>query len=297
MWRGRASTAAVACLLAVSACSTAGSDGPSGRASPARSASTAEPSDGVLVIAHRGASAYAPKDTIPAIRAAIRRGADVVEVDIRQTRDRALVALFDKSLAGTTNVEKVFPKREPWIVESFTLEEIRRLDAGSWFAPSFSGTKVPTLGEVIETVRRSDIGLIVEVKSPQRYPGIGGRVVRTLRSSDGLRSGGRYLEIESFDWGLMRKLNRMAPDVAIGLAGRPPPRELRRYASYADAVNPQHVSVDTAYVDRAHRAGLAVKVWSVNETAAVRRALEIGVDGIYSHKPDMVKQVLSGAGS
>lgn len=288
VWHRVVSVVLAASVLAGSACST---DGSKGGPSPVRSAA-----GDVLVIAHRGASAYAPKDTLPAIRAAVRRGADVVEVDIRQTRDHALVALFNGSLAPTTNVEQVFPKREPWRVEAFTLEEIRRLDAGSWFDGSFAGTNVPTLDEVIGIVRQADIGLIVEVKTPERYPGIGGRVVRTLRSHQALFSGGRYLEIESFDWDLMRKLDRMAPKVRIGLAGRPAPGELEQRASYADAVNPQYASVDSAYVDRAHRAGLAVKVWSVNERAAVRRALETGVDGIYSHKPDMIKKVLRGSG-
>jgi glycerophosphoryl diester phosphodiesterase len=87
----------------------------------------------VLVIAHRGASAYAPQNTVAAAREAVSRGADALEADIRQTRDGHLVALLDPTLARTTNVEQVFPRRRPWRVESFTLAEVKRLDAGSWF--------------------------------------------------------------------------------------------------------------------------------------------------------------------
>jgi glycerophosphoryl diester phosphodiesterase len=241
----------------------------------------------VLVIAHRGASAYAPHDTVAAAEEAVARGAEALEVDVRQTRDRHMVALFAPTLAPTTDVEQVYPGRAPWPVESFTLAEIRRLDAGSWFAPRFRGERVPTLDQIVSAVNGSDVRVVVEVKTPGRYPGIAARVAREIR-----RDPGRYLEIECFEAGFLRQLASRNLPVDLGLTGTPPAGQLAGVASFADAVNPQASSVDAAYVDQAHRAGLEVKVWSLNTVDSVRRALHLGVDGIYTHRPDMLTGIL-----
>jgi glycerophosphoryl diester phosphodiesterase len=241
----------------------------------------------VLVIAHRGASAYAPHDTVAAAEEAVARGAEALEVDVRQTRDGHLVALFAPTLAPTTDVEQVYPGRAPWRVESFTLAEIRRLDAGSWFAPRFRGERVPTLDQIVSAVKGSDVRVVVEVKTPGRYPGIVDRVARDVR-----RDPGRYLEIECFEAGFLRRLASQDLPVDLGLTGTPTASGLAGVASFADAVNPQASSIDATYVDRAHRAGLEVKVWSLNTVDSMRRALDLGVDGIYTHRPDVLNGLL-----
>jgi glycerophosphoryl diester phosphodiesterase len=254
---------------------------------PEASAQKAPPPGDVLVIAHRGASAYAPHDTVAAAREAVARGADALEADIRQTRDGRLVALFRASLAPTTNVEEVFPERAPWRVETFTLAEIRRLDAGSWFGPEFAGERVPTLAELVAALEGSDVELILEAKTPQRYPGIGDRLRRAIR-----RTPGRVREVESFDLAFLRRWDRDPSPVRLGAARGVREDGLAEAATYLDAVNPPLHMVDRAYVERAHDLGLEVKVWSLNAPPAVRRALGLGVDGIYSHRPDMVRDVI-----
>jgi glycerophosphoryl diester phosphodiesterase len=250
------------------------------------------PRDPVLVIAHRGASAYAPHDTVAAAREAVERGADALEADVRQTRDGHLVALFRPSLAPTTDVEQVFPGRAPWRVESFTLAEIRRLDAGSWFAPRFGAERVPTLPELVRVLDGARIDLIVEVKAPRRYPGIAARVAEEVR-----RRPGRYREIECFaPWFLRRLASRSLP-VELGLTGTPPVSRLRSLTQYADDVNPAAGAVDAAYVRRAHQVGLGVKVWSVNTRPAMRRVVGLGVDGVYTHRPDVLADILGRAGT
>jgi glycerophosphoryl diester phosphodiesterase len=263
----------------------AGAETPTGRSTDTPTGPPG-PAD-LVVIAHRGASAYAPHDTVAAAKQAVSRGADVLEADIRQTRDGHLVALFHATLAPTTDVEEVYPERAPWRVEEFTLSEIRRLDAGSWFGPEFRGERVPTLAELADALEGSEVELMVEVKSPQRYPGVADRVLREIRSHPG-----RYREMESFDWEFVRRFAQLSPPVKLGAAGAPPAAELEDVASYADAVNPALGAIDAGYVNRAHELGLEVKVWSLNEPALVRRALSLGVDGIYSHRPDMVYDVL-----
>ena len=117
-----------------------------------------------LVVAHRGASAYAPEHTLAAYRLAIEQGTDFVEQDLAVTRDGVLICLHDASLERTTNVEQLFPnrsveaeidgrKRKAWLANDFTLAEIKQLDAGSWFDPKFAGERVPTFDEAVALVK------------------------------------------------------------------------------------------------------------------------------------------------
>lgn len=134
-------------------------------------------------IAHRGASAYAPEHTLPAYRLAIEMGADYVEQDLQLTKDGVLVCLHDATLERTTNVEDVFAergleiendgeRRRIWPVSDFTLDEVKRLDAGSWFDEEFAGVTVPTFQEAIDVVR-GRAGIYPETKSPEAYRGRG----------------------------------------------------------------------------------------------------------------------------
>src|SRR3954449_1736702 len=91
----------------------------------------------VVVIAHRGASAYGPENTLATYKQAIRMKADYVELDLQMTKDGQLIAMHDETLARTTNAKELFPSRSPWRVKDFTLEEISRLDAGSWFNKAY----------------------------------------------------------------------------------------------------------------------------------------------------------------
>src|SRR5688572_17841479 len=130
----------------------------------------AAPRADVDIVAHRGASGVAPENTLAAVRLALKQGADIIENDIMRTSDGQLVIMHDVSLARTTDVEQVFPDRSPWNVGSFTLAEIKQLDAGSWFSPKFAGERVPTLREWVLAV--GSAGMLLEAKDPQLYPGI-----------------------------------------------------------------------------------------------------------------------------
>jgi glycerophosphoryl diester phosphodiesterase len=132
-------------------------------------------------VAHRGASAYAPEHTLAAYRLALEQGADFVEQDLAVTRDGVLVCLHDPSLERTTNVEELFPtrfteieyegkKRRAWLANDFTLAEIKRLDAGSWFDARFAGERVPTFDEAVGLVK-GKAGLFPELKTPEIYEG------------------------------------------------------------------------------------------------------------------------------
>jgi glycerophosphoryl diester phosphodiesterase len=132
-------------------------------------------------VAHRGASAYAPEHTLAAYKLAIEMGADYVEQDLAVTKDNVLICLHDGSLERTTNVEELFPDRvstqtiegktrQAWLANDFTLAEIKRLDAGSWFNPKFKGEQIPTFDEAIALIR-GKAGIFPELKVPEIYAG------------------------------------------------------------------------------------------------------------------------------
>src|SRR3954447_21835217 len=132
------------------------------------------------VIAHPGASAYAPENTLPSIDKAAGLGFSWVENDVQRTKDGELVVIHDDSLERTTNVEDVFPGRAPGKVKDFTTAEIARLDAGSWFGPAYAGTRVPTLKQYVHRVDLHHQKLLLEIKNPELYPGIEQQTLKLL---------------------------------------------------------------------------------------------------------------------
>lgn len=128
-----------------------------------------------MLVAHRGASGYAPEHTLEAYRLGIAQGADFIEQDLQITKDGVLVCLHDTTLERTTDVKTVFPDRAKtengvahWYVADFTLAEIKQLDAGAWFNEKFKGARVPTFAEAIAVVR-GKAGLYPETKAPEVY--------------------------------------------------------------------------------------------------------------------------------
>jgi glycerophosphoryl diester phosphodiesterase len=177
---------------------------------PTSTAHAAPDTDRTEVIAHRGASAYAPEHTRAAYELAIAQGADYIEPDLQITADSVLIALHDETLERTTNVAEVFPDRyveeairmggiaRRWYAAEFTLEEIKTLDAGSWFDPEFAGERVPTLAEVIE-IARGRAGIFPETKAPEVY-------------------GDRGFDMERL---VVEELRRFGLDVPNGIEGTP----------------------------------------------------------------------------
>ncbi|MFD0903987.1 glycerophosphodiester phosphodiesterase [Actinomadura sediminis] len=249
--------------------------------------------DGPVGVAHRGASDAAPENTLEAFRTAARMGADMFELDVQETKDHKLVLVHDSTLARTTNVEQVFPKRKPWKVSDFSLAEVKRLDAGSWFGKRYAKERVPTLTEVMREMRGSGLGMLVELKNPAKYPGVEKRVAKALRSDAYWTSGdARRLVVQSFDWTSVRRFHEIMPDAPTALIGKPKASALRGHAEYADQINPNHRELTASYVRKVHAAGMDVLTWTVNDAASMRRVLGLGVDGVITDRPDVFREVL-----
>ncbi len=246
-------------------------------------------------IAHRGASAHAPENTLAAVRAAIDLGCDLVEVDVRRTRDGVLVVMHDVEVTRTTDATRALPGRAPWRVGDLDFGELMRLDAGSWFSPAYAGERVPALSQVIDLLADSDTGLLLEVKEPGRYPGIARDLAAELRARtdyvESAAAAGR-LVVQSFDHDVMRAFADLEPRIPIGLLGHPPQRRLRALAEWADFVNPRHRRATAAYVDAIHAEGMQCLVWTPDSVADIHRALSLDVDGVITNRPDVLLRML-----
>ena len=255
----------------------------------------ASESDDVINAAHRGASESTPENTLAAFRAGTDQGADLIEMDVQRSADGELVVIHDTNLARTTNVEDLFPDRAPWNVGDFTAAEMQTLDAGSWKGAQFTGEKLPTFAEAIEVIRKSGSGMLLEIKAPQLYTGIEAEVSAALRESRGYVQsavGQDKLVVQSFNFDSMKTFTELEPTVPVGLLGTPTFDQLPELATWADQINPFHASIDAAYVAEVHRLGMDVLVWTVNTEADMVRAINLGVDGVITNRPDVLNALL-----
>jgi glycerophosphoryl diester phosphodiesterase len=292
----RAVAAATGVLLGMSALTLT--------ASPAYAADSQDTtSDGApTVVAHRGASGYAPENTLAAVRKADKLGIDWVENDVQRTKDGELVVMHDTTLARTTNVEKLYPDRSPWNVSDFTAKEIARLDAGSWFSDAYAGEKVPTLEQYLRQINKSGQKLLLELKSPELYPGIEMQTLGELRS-EGWADRAHLkdkLVIQSFNANAVRNTHTLNGSVKTGFLGNPKVSELASYAKFTDQINPTHSAVSKDYVDAVHShkgargERMEVLTWTVNDASTARTVAAAGVDGIISNFPDVVRDATGG---
>lgn len=267
-------------------------------AAPALPAPTEQgrPTGSVLDIAHRGASGSAPENTLAAVDLALDQNAGYVEVDVQRSADGELVILHDTTLARTTDVEQVFPERSPWRVGDFTLEEIRRLDAGSWFAGRYAGEQVPTLREVVRTIG-TRAGLLLEFKAPELYPGIEADIDKELRSLPGYLDAALAadrLVVQSFNHVSMRAFHELAPEVPVGLlyGYRPTEAELAGASGWVEQVNPSYRVTDQALVEAVHAHGMTISVYTLNSGSLMREYIGLGVDGIITDYPAVLRDIL-----
>jgi glycerophosphoryl diester phosphodiesterase len=268
-------------------------------------------------VAHRGASAYAPEHTREAYELAIEQGADFVEQDLAVTKDGVLVCLHDPTLERTTDVARVFPGRATTralgsgsFVADFTLDEVKRLDAGSWFDARFAGTRVLTWQEAIDLVR-GRAGLYPELKLPALYRDRGIDVerlfVESLRQNGLAQAGaGRTpLVVQSFDAGTLQTLTAEVPTLPRVFlieskdASRWMTAEgLRAIRHFATGIGPAKAILDGRpdLVRLAHEAGLTVTPYTFRSRATgrfpdVREEMrhflfDLGVDGVFTDNPD-----------
>ncbi|MFI2293514.1 glycerophosphodiester phosphodiesterase [Isoptericola sp. NPDC019571] len=241
------------------------------------------------VVAHRGASADAPQNTLAAIDLAGEVGAAMVEIDVHLSADGVPVVIHDGTVDATTDGTGE--------VRSRTRDELQGLDAGSWFGPEFAGQRIPTLAEVLDVVaRHPGLGVLCEYKGRWSADD----VAVTMRVLDDPGMDGRLI-VQGFVPETVAALRDVAPQVPRSLLVEHPREGLPALlaALHAAAVSPgvALIADDPDLVPTAHAAGLRVFGWTANDEPAWRTLVDAGVDGIITDRPAALRDWLGSTAS
>jgi len=285
------------------------------KASPAKENAMIATRD-ALVMAHRGFRGIAPENTLAAFRKGYESGAEWIELDVAASRDEVLVVMHDDNLARTTDAKSVFPVRSPWTVYDFDFEELRRLDAGSWYRAadpfkqiaagrvgeaelaSFAGIKVPTLRECLELAKESGRKVNIEIKDATGRPcdaWIVERTVDLVRELGMLES----IDISSFNHEYLRRVKKAEPRLGTGALVERRPADLVALLKdlSARSYNPGMRYLDAATVREVREAGFDVFVWTVNEKSDMERMLDWGATALITDFPDRALEVVAARGA
>lgn len=238
-----------------------------------------------LIIAHRGASADFPENTLPAFVAGAEAGADLVELDYRHSADGLPIVLHDDTLDRTTDARQAFGG-EKLPIASWRFDELERLDAGRWFAPHFAGTRLPTLEQSLAAIQPRSVTLI------ERKAGDAETCIELLRKLGLLET----VVVQAFDWSYLRDFHRLAPETPLVALGD---KELTA-AKLAEAqalgvlgVAWSAKTLTAAEIAAAHERGLKIWCYTVDDPDRARELAAGGIDGVITNRPAEIRRALA----
>lgn len=240
--------------------------------------------DRIAIWAHRGASEYAPENTLPAFRLAEEQGADGIELDVQLTKDGELVVCHDERIDRCSDHQG--------FVRDYTLKELKSFSFSRQFQ-DYDNVRIPSLEEVLQLVKPGRMSVNIELKTGIfLYEGIEERVLSLVREQN-MEERVLY---SSFGHQSLMKIRKLLPEAPIAMLYADRPIELIRYAREMLKVNAIHPALyhlsDRELVMNAHAAGLMVNVWTVNEEAEIRECIRQGVDAIITNRPDAARRIL-----
>ncbi len=266
-----------------------------------------------LVIAHRGARSTAPENTILAAQKAFELEADLWELDVAMTYDDELVVIHDDTLKRTSNAAAVFPKKMPWNVRLFTLQELKMLDFGSWFITEdpfgtikkgvvsveeqeeMRAIQIPTLEEALVFTKNNHWRVNIEIKDLSGTPGDALVVEKVIALVEKLEMVPDVI-ISSFNHEYLARSKKINPQIATGVLVNQQvndPISLVKDLN-AQAYNPGINKIgDLSKIQSIRDAGIDVYVWTVNDEITMRKLIKAGVSGIFTDDPELLRKVLS----
>lgn len=226
----------------------------------------------ILVFGHRGAMAKAPMNTMASFQLAYEQGADGVELDVHLSKDGHIVIVHDFTVDASTDGQGD--------VSDFTLAELKRLDAGGWFAEKFAGERIPTLDEVFEGFANK---LYVNVELKSRFED-GSDIAAAV--SDCIRRHGLTEQtiVSSFDARLLQRFREICPEAMMGYLHGPDVSAIMDEVSH-EARHPWHDFIDEAYMRWARDRRFMVNAWTVNDPDRACALKKMGVNGIITDSP------------
>ena len=228
----------------------------------------------VSVIAHRGASAEAPENTLAAFRLAIDQGADFIELDVQESADGEVVVVHDSDLMKLGG-----PPEKIW---ELTAAELKAADIGGRVDPKYAGEGVPTLAEVL-AFAKGRVGVVVELKSYGHNDRLEEKVAALVEAA-GMEKACLFM---SLDHAMVAKMKRLRPDWRVGLLAAKALGNILTVPS--DFLAVEAGMANARFVRKAHRAGRDVYVWTVNDPAPILMAMSVGVDGLISDRPALAR--------
>ena len=230
------------------------------------------------IFAHRGARAYAPENTLSAFQKAHEMRADGIELDVQLTKDGVVVVCHDHSVNRTSN-------GRGW-VKDYTLEEIKRLDFGSWFHRDFSAETIPTLEEFLRWFSSTGMRLNIEIKNgPVVYQGIESKVIEAVKQHNLVEQ----VFISSFYHPSLQVVKQLCPEIKTGalFVCRPAnPLDFCRQTQ-ADYLHPSWESIDSSWASEAKNHGIKIHTFTVNQRDQYDFVAAMGVDAIFTDYPDI----------
>ncbi len=219
----------------------------------------------MIIVGHRGACGHAPENTLKSFARAIEMGCQRVEFDVHLSRDGTPVVIHDATVDRTTNGEGA--------VRSLSLTELKRLDAGQ-------GESIPTLMEVIDFCR-GKVDLQIELKGEGCPPAVAGVLNRCWDP--------KKVVVTSFNLSMLKDFAAILPEVAVGLLNKDPNRDMVRVALDGGHrwICPRYDVVSRAWVAQAHKVGLLVYVYHVNDREVARKIAPWGVDALGTDYPEI----------
>lgn len=231
----------------------------------------------IYVIAHRGASAYAPENTFPAFELALKMGSCGIETDIHITKDNVPVLIHDATVDRTTN--------GTGRVNDLTLEEIKRLDAGGWFSPEFIGTQIPTLEEFLKTFGKK-VHLVLEIKDKNATE-------RTFKLVEDLELLDDSTFI-SFNIEVLKEIMNFEPNANVGFLTNYVDEELMKMVkdNNIKQICPYAPSLTESIVGLIRDYGLDIRVWGVDTEDIMEKMINLGIYTMTVNFPDKLIEKL-----
>ncbi|MDD6450498.1 MAG: glycerophosphodiester phosphodiesterase [Lachnospiraceae bacterium] len=254
----------------------------------------------IKVWAHRGASSYAPENTLASFEEAVNRKADGVELDVQLTKDGEIVVIHDETVDRTTD-------GSGW-VKDFTLEELRKLDASyqnlmqggevvkkAKLFDSYESIQIPTMREVFELLKPTGLTINIELKTGiVFYPGLEEKILK-LTEECGMEDRVLY---SSFNHYTIEKIHSLKPDAKVGFLYADGTIDMPSYGKVhgVNALHPALYNIQfPGFMEDCKKQGLEVNVWTVNKEEYVAMCVKAGVDAVITNDPDMARQVITHA--
>lgn len=242
--------------------------------------------DKPIILAHRGASAFAPENTIAAFKLAKDHDADGVELDVKLTKDEIPIIIHDGSFNRTTNGSGS--------ISELTFDQVKRLDAGNWFGQNYSGERIPTLSEVFEVLGKNILINIELTNYRTPFDNLINIVADLVKQHNNMDQ----IFFSSFYPKNLIKIKKIIHNVPVALLAYPGILGFfQRSVIYRNLspkiIHPYKKNINRTYIKKQHRINRRVHAWTVNDPQEIRQLLQNGVDGIITDNPKLARQLSS----